>query len=72
MLKYLQTNVDRRKYAMTQKEQAQAILTQFGLLKYLNTHCGATHVIGSYAMDLMVANDLDVDVENHTMSQEKL
>lgn len=57
---------------MTQKEQAQKILTDFGLLEYLNAHCGKTHVVGSYAMDLMAANDLDIDVENKNMSQEKL
>ncbi len=33
---------------------------------------GKPHIIGSYRMDMMVQNDLDIDVENEGMSLEKL
>ena len=33
---------------------------------------GTAHLIGSYRMDMMVWNDLDIDIENQNMSQEKL
>lgn len=56
---------------MTQKEQADYILYQCGLLEELKTY-GCPHIIGSYRMDLMVGNDLDIDVENDKMSLEKL
>jgi hypothetical protein len=56
---------------MTRKAQADYILHQCGLLKELNK-CGCPHTIGSYRMDMMAWNDLDIDVENDEMSLEKL
>jgi len=56
---------------MTRKAQADYILYQCGLLKELNK-CGCPHTIGSYRMDMMAWNDLDIDVENDEMSLEKL
>ena len=45
------------------KENADIILYKYGLLDELKKY-GSTHIIGSYKMDLMVWNDLDVDIEN--------
>jgi len=45
------------------KENADKILYEYGLLNELNKY-GNTHIIGSYKMDLMVYNDLDIDIEN--------
>ena len=53
------------------KIQAGRILYEFGLLKKLE-EIGTAHVIGSYRMDMMVWNDLDIDVENDAMSLDKL
>ncbi len=52
-------------------EQANRILYDLGLLNELNTY-GKPHLIGSVKMDLMAWNDLDIDVENDSMSLEKL
>ena len=57
-------NVDR-------KSQADRLLYEFGLLKKLE-EIGVPHIIGSYRMDMMAWNDLDIDVENNGMSLEKL
>ena len=56
---------------MTIKEKADRILRETGLLERLG-EIGAPHVIGSYKMDMMAWNDLDIDVENANMSIEKL
>lgn len=56
---------------MTRKEQADYILYECGLLNELNTY-GCPHTIGSYRMDMMAWNDLDIDVENDKMSLDKL
>ncbi len=56
---------------MTQKEQADYILYQCGLLEELKKY-GCPHIIGSYRMDMMAWNDLDIDVENDKMSLNKL
>lgn len=56
---------------MTRKEQADHILYQCGLLKELKKY-GCPHIIGSYRMDMMAWNDLDIDVENDKMSLDKL
>lgn len=53
------------------KRVADRILYEFGLLNALKK-IGMPHIIGSYRMDVMVANDLDIDVENDKMSFEKL
>lgn len=42
-----------------------------GAIEELEKH-GSPHIIGSYRMDLMAANDLDIDVENSKMSLDKL
>lgn len=57
-------------YSEEVKRTAKEILTGTGLLDTLATF-GATHVIGSYAMDLMYHPDIDVIVETedpHTAS----
>jgi hypothetical protein len=48
------------------KEKADEILYNLGLLNKLDQY-GKTHVIGSYFMNLMVWNDLDIDVENENI-----
>lgn len=53
------------------KAEAQKLLYDFGLLHKLDEY-GKAHLIGSYRMDLMVWNDLDIDVENEQMSLERL
>ena len=56
---------------MTRKEQADYILYQCGLLEELRKY-GCPHIIGSYRMDMMAWNDLDIDIENENMSLDKL
>ena len=53
------------------KSQADRILYEFGLLKKLE-ELGVPHIIGSYRMDMMAWNDLDIDIENDGMSLDKL
>ena len=53
------------------KAQADCILYEFGLLKKLG-EIGKTHIIGSYRMNMMAWNDLDIDIENDTMSLDKM
>lgn len=57
-------NVDR-------KSQADRILHEFGLLNKLE-EIGVPHIVGSYRMDMMAWNDLDIDIENYGMSVDKL
>ncbi len=56
---------------MNRLEQANRILQDCGLLNELNKY-GTPHIIGSYKMDLMAWNDLDIDVENDSMSLDQL
>ncbi|MCQ2514567.1 MAG: hypothetical protein MJ089_05710 [Ruminococcus sp.] len=58
------SNADRKTYA-------DKILYELGLLKKLE-EIGKSHIIGSYKMNMMAWNDLDIDIENDTMSLEKL
>ncbi len=44
---------------------------QCGLLEKLKEY-GRPHIIGSYRMDMMAWNDLDINVENDKMSLDKL
>lgn len=53
------------------KRVSDRILYEFGLFDELKK-IGVPHVIGSYRMDMMVNNDLDIDVENDKMSSENL
>ncbi len=53
------------------KMQADRILYEFGLLKKLE-EIGNAHIVGSYRMDMMAWNDLDIDIENNAMSLGKL
>lgn len=53
------------------KIQADRILYEFGLLKKIE-EIGNAHIIGSYRMDMMAWNDLDIDIENDAMSLDKL
>ena len=52
------------------KVNADRILYEFGLLKKLE-EVGKTHIISSYRMNMMAWNDLDIDIENRNMSQER-
>lgn len=56
---------------MNRLEQAYHILYDCGLLCELNKY-GISHIIGSYKMNLMAWNDIDIDVENDNMSLQKL
>lgn len=53
------------------KQQADRILYEFGLMKKLEEF-GVPHIIGSYRMDMMAWNDLDIDIENDRVSVESL
>lgn len=53
------------------KRVCDRILYEFGLFDELKK-IGVPHIIGSYRMDMMVNNDLDIDVENDGTSLEKL
>ena len=53
------------------KNNADELLYDFGLLNELNNY-GTPYIVGSYAMDLMAWNDLDIYVSNESMSTEKL
>ena len=55
----------------SRKSAADYILYQTGLLNELNK-IGAPHIIGSYKMDMMAWNDLDIDIENDAMSLDRL
>lgn len=50
---------------------ANRFLFNLGLLDTLRQY-GEPHPIGSYRMDMMASNDLDIDVRNDHMSLEKL
>lgn len=56
---------------MTIEEQAKCILYDYGLLEQLSKY-GTPHIIGSYRMNMMAWNDLDIDIENENMSLDKL
>lgn len=56
---------------MNRLEQANHILYDSGLMKELNKY-GKPHLVGSVKMNLMAWNDLDIDVENDSMSLDKL
>ena len=53
------------------KNNANKLLYDFGLLDELNIY-GTPYIVGSYAIDLMAWNDLDIYVSNESMSTEKL
>ena len=53
------------------KAKADCILYEFGLLDRLE-EIGKPHIIGSYRMDMMAWNDLDIDIENDAMSLDKI
>lgn len=53
------------------KKQADLILYQYGLWEEIKKY-GVPHLIGSYRMDMMAWNDLDLDIENDAMSLDKL
>lgn len=53
------------------KQNANRILYEFGLLQKIE-EIGKAHIIGSYRMDMMAWNDLDIDIENDIMSLDKL
>lgn len=53
------------------KNNADKLLYDFGLLNELKNY-GTPYIVGSYAMDLMAWNDLDIYVSNESMSTEKL
>ena len=53
------------------REQADKILQDLGLLDKLRKY-GTPHVIGSYSMNTMAWNDLDIDVSNEKMDLDRL
>ena len=53
------------------KAQADRILYEFGLWNRIE-EIGRAHIVGSYRMNMMVWNDLDIDIENNTMSLDKM
>ncbi len=53
------------------KTQADKLLYDCGLFKELEKF-GTPYIVGSYSMDLMVWNDLDIYVSNETMSNDNL
>lgn len=53
------------------KKQADRLLYDCALLDILKKY-GTPHVIGSYRMDLMAWNDLDIDISNTEMDLKKL
>ena len=53
------------------KQQADKILYELGLWNYLRG-IGEPHIIGSYKMDMMAWNDLDIDIINDKMDISKL
>ncbi len=59
------------KMQKSRKETADYFLYDCGLLDELKKY-GEVHMIGSYRMDMMAWNDLDIDVDKAGMSQEKL
>ncbi len=53
------------------RKKAEKILEKTGLLEELAKY-GEVHPIGSYRMDIMAWNDIDMDVRNDGMNPEKL
>ena len=53
------------------REKAEKILRDSGLIEELAKY-GEVHPIGSYRMDIMAWNDIDIDVRNDGMNPEKL
>ncbi len=53
------------------KKQADKFLYEMGLWNELKSY-GEPHIIGSYRVNLMAWNDLDIDITNINMSIEKL
>ena len=53
------------------KTVADRLLYEFGLFDKLE-EIGKPHIIGSYRMDMMAWNDLDIDIENDAMSLDKI
>lgn len=53
------------------RRNADRILYEYGLLDMLRA-IGTPHIVGSYPMDMMAWNDLDIDIENDGMSLPKL
>lgn len=56
---------------MNRFNQANYILYDSGLLNELNKY-GKPHIIGSYRIDLMAWNDLDIDIENDNITLDEL
>ena len=53
------------------KTNADRLLYELGLFDKL-AEIGKPHIIGSYRMDMMAWNDLDIDIENDAMSLDKI
>jgi len=53
------------------RQEADKLLYDYGILKLLERH-GKPHVIGSYQMDMMTYNDLDINIEMYDDSFEGL
>lgn len=57
--------------SIERRRQADKILYEMGLWDYLR-EIGEPHIIGSYKMDMMAWNDLDIDILNDKMDISKL
>ncbi|MBQ9995752.1 MAG: hypothetical protein IJP32_05225 [Clostridia bacterium] len=53
------------------REKADRILEETGLFRELSKY-GEVHPVGSYRMDIMAWNDIDIDVRNDGMNLDKL
>lgn len=53
------------------KRNADYLLYECDLLNELQKY-GVPHIVGSYRMDMMAWNDLDIDIENDTISLDRL
>lgn len=56
---------------MNIKDNADKLLYEYGLMKILEQH-GKVQLIGSYYMDIMAPNDLDIYVDNEEISAEAM
>ena len=53
------------------KHQADCLLYEYGLWNEVSK-LGTPHIIGSYRMDMMAWNDLDLDIENDSITMESM
>ena len=56
---------------MNLQKEADRLLYDFGLLKIIEAH-GTVHIVGSYRMNMMTWNDLDINIESRNHSFEEI